>query len=57
MLARDVCSANGGFLENLWASVRGGKYSHFDIRRFAKVFWGEDYKISERVINAHMSLA
>lgn len=57
LLARAVCAANGGFLEKLWASVRGGRYSHFDIRRFAKVFLGEDYKISERVINAHMSFA
>lgn len=49
-LAKCIVDTNKLFLENLWNSVRNGDYSHFDIRRFAKIFMGKDYKLSRREI-------
>lgn len=54
-LAKLIAAANKLCLENLWNAVRRGDYSHFDIHRFAKVFMGKDYKISNRVISGRES--
>lgn len=39
-VARAVVNVSRLALENLWNDIRRGSYSHFDIRRFAKVFMG-----------------
>ena len=48
---------SAGFYQELGKRKNLLARTHFDIRRFAKVFLGEGYKISERAINAHMSFA
>lgn len=57
MLAKCICESNKSFLECLWNSVKAGDYSHFDIRRFAKVFMGEEYKISSRELSGRDDFA
>lgn len=52
-VAKTISASNKVFLGHLWDGVRAGDFSHFDIRRFAKVFLGEDYKISKRMITGH----
>lgn len=54
-VAQAIVAGNKKCLENLWKSIRSGDYSHFDLRRFAKVFMGEDYKLSSRKISGKMS--
>lgn len=38
------------YFENFWQSLKNGDFSHFDIRRFAKIFMGADYRIASRLI-------
>lgn len=52
-----IYDASKMFLENLWNSVKAGDFSHFDVRRFAKVFMGADYKLSQRELNGHDDFA
>lgn len=52
-----IYDASKMFLENLWNSVKAGDFSHFDIRRFAKVFMGDDYRMSSRKLSGHDNFA
>lgn len=44
-LGKVMVLSNQKLLEMLWEDIHCGKYSHFDLRRFCKVFMGKDYQI------------
>ena len=37
-----IVASNEAFFYRLWEDVKGNKYSHFDIKRFSKVFCGDE---------------
>lgn len=57
LLAQALWQANYQFLGYLWLTVKRGEYSHFDVKRFAKVFIGNDFTIRSRVITARSAFA
>lgn len=42
LIARILLASNKKLLEMLWEDIHCGRFSHFDILRFAKVFLGEE---------------
>lgn len=56
-VAKAIAESNKICLEALWNSVKAGDFSHFDLRRFAKIFMDENYKISSRQLNAHKAFS
>lgn len=43
ILAKILLISNKRLLEMLWEDIHCGQYSHFDIKRFAKVFMGNNF--------------
>lgn len=56
-IAQSMYLANRKFIEFLWNSVKNGNYSHFDVKRFLKVFMGDEYHIRSRKVGAKSSFA
>lgn len=54
-IGQSMYLANRCFIEFLWKTVKKGDYSHFDVKRFLKVFMGNDYKIRSRKVTAQSS--
>lgn len=53
VIANVLAASNKMLVSVLWEDIQRGLYSHFDVRRFAKVFIGENFTIRSRIISAH----
>lgn len=56
-VAKAIANVSRAALENLWNGVRGGNYSHFDVRRFAKVFMGKTVRQAFKEISGRDDFA
>lgn len=57
LVAQAIAKVSRHSLENLWNNIRNGVYSHFDIRRFAKVFMGMSYREALKEISGREDFA
>lgn len=53
LIAMLLAASNKYLVEMLWDDVREGVYPHFDVRRFAKVFLGDDFSVRKKVITVN----